>query len=158
MGKEAKIQNAERNFANVDSVCQQGPKKVKISTGQPCFWHKKAVFDLNWILIVYFNECGKSFLLSRPKSIIFIFLPEGDDTFFRLGSSRTNTHIQALMAELLFMQTKLRNEKFRPSLWQRQSMPTFPLTWSKNERLDCLTVLTGTEQKKAHIDWSHWID
>jgi hypothetical protein len=47
MGKEAKIQNAQRNYSNVGSVCQQGPNKVKTGTGQPCFWHKKAVFDLN---------------------------------------------------------------------------------------------------------------
>jgi hypothetical protein len=47
MGKDAKIQNAERIYANFGSVCQQGPKKVKISTGQPCFWHKNAVFGLN---------------------------------------------------------------------------------------------------------------
>ena len=158
MGKDAKIQNAERNYANFGSVCQQGPKKVKISTGQPCFWHKKAVFDLNWFLIVYFNECGKSFLLYRPKSIIFIFLHAGADTFFRIRSSRTNTHSQALVAELLFIQTKLRSAKFGPFLLQGQSMSTFPLTWSKNKRLDCATVLAGTEQKKAHIDWHHWMD
>jgi hypothetical protein len=47
MGKDAKIQIAEKKCANFGSVFQQGPKKVKISTGQPCFWHTKAVFDLN---------------------------------------------------------------------------------------------------------------
>jgi hypothetical protein len=47
VGKDARIQNAERNYAHFGSVCQQGTKKVKISTGQPSVWHKKAVFGLN---------------------------------------------------------------------------------------------------------------
>jgi hypothetical protein len=129
MGKDAKIQNAERNYANFGSVCQQGPKKVKISPGQPWFWLKKAVLGLTCFLIINFNERGKSFLLYRPKSIIFIFLHAGADIFFRIRSSRTNTHSQALVAELLFTPTKLRNAKFKPFLWAKgQSMSTFPLT------------------------------
>ena len=110
----AKIQNAERNYANFGSVCQQGPMKVKISAGQPCFWLKKADFNTNWCLIVNFNECAQSFLLYRQKSIIFILIHAGVDTFFSLGSSRTNTHCQTLVSELLFTQTKFRSANFGP--------------------------------------------
>ena len=140
-GKRCQDSKFRRNYAHFGSFLQQGPNKVKIGAGQPCFWHKKAVFDINWWLIVNFSKCGKSFMFFWQKSIIFIFLHAGVDTFFRLGSPQTNTNIQPSLQA--FVQAKLHRVL---TFFAPEAANVHIFTFLK--RLACAIVLTCIQNRR----------
>ena len=53
--------------------------------------------------------------------------------------SSHRAHTEKHQSELLFKKIKLKWKKLHPFVRRRKRVSTFPLTWSRNKRLDCAT-------------------